>query len=300
MTTVHGHTVSPLARPVSHDICDHLDAGAGLRLHTSLVQRDGATAPPLLLLHGFTGSSDTWTSLRTALGDTYSTLAVDLPGHGASTAPSDPGRYALDRTADDLLQVLDRFDIARVVVLGYSLGGRVALRFALAHSDRVAAVVLESASPGIADPAERAARVASDAALADRIERDGVATFVDTWERLPLWASQLALPPATRGQLRAQRLTNDARGLANSLRGAGAGVDPPVLDALVRLAVPTLLVAGALDAKYVAAGRVIASVIPGAELAIVPEAGHAVHLERPDAFAALVRDFLFRHFDRQA
>ena len=196
--------------------------------------------------------------------------------------------------------MLDVLDIARVAVLGYSLGGRAALRLALRHPDRVAALVVESASPGIADPGERAARVAADLALADRLEREGLTAFVQHWEQLPLWASQAALPPALRAQLRAQRLTNDARGLANSLRGAGAGNDFPVVDALAGLRAPTLLVAGALDVKYVAAGRAMAAAIRGAELAIVPDAGHAVHLERPDAFVALVRDFLSRHFERPA
>ncbi len=269
------------------DACD-VDVGGGLSLHLA---RAGV-GPPLLLLHGFTGAGGTWAPLRAALGGSYATLAVDLPGHGRSGAPADPARFALDRLADDLARVLDAAGVARAAVLGYSLGGRAALRFALARPERVAALVLESASPGIADPAERAARVAADAALADAIERDGVAAFVDCWERLPLWASQAALGDDARAALRAGRLANDARGLANSLRGAGAGADPPALDRLAAIRAPTLLVAGALDAKYVALGRAMRRAIPGARITVVAGAGHAVHLERPDAFAALVRTFL--------
>lgn len=266
-----------------------IDVGDGLALH---VERDG-NGPPLLLLHGFTGSTITWSVLRAALRDRFELVAVDLPGHGRSSAPADSARYALPRTAGDLARVLDALGIARGAVLGYSMGGRTALQFALAHPERVSALVLESASPGIADPAERAARVASDEALAAAIERDGVEAFVDRWEQLPLWASQRhMLKPVARARLRAERLAQRAEGLAGSLRGAGAGVEPPVLDRLGAVAVPTLLIAGALDAKYVTLARAMAERLPSARVEIVPEAGHAVHLERPDAFAALVGGFL--------
>ena len=261
--------------------------GDGLQLH---VTRAGS-GPPVVLLHGFTGSSASWVTLGESL-DRFSTIAIDLPGHGRSSAPSDPARYALPRFAGDLAAVLDALHVDRASVLGYSLGARAALHFALAHPARVSALILESASPGIDDPVERTARVALDAALADAIERDGIAAFVDRWERLPLWESQARLADEPRGRLRAQRLANDPHGLANSLRGAGAGAEPSVLDRLGTLEMSTMLIVGALDPKYVALGRRLASAIPGARLEIVPDAGHNVHLERPAAFAELVIGFL--------
>ena len=262
--------------------------GDGLRLH---VARSG-DGPPLVLLHGFTGSTESWEPLRAALGDRVATLAVDLPGHGHSGAPEDPARYALCRFADDLARALDALDVRRAAVLGYSMGGRAALRFALQHPQRVAALVLESASPGLADVRERTERHAADLALADTIERDGVGAFVDEWERLPLWASQAALPERARARLRAQRLRNHAHGLANSLRGGGAGAEPPVTERLGALRMPGLVVAGALDAKYVAIGRLLAAAMPRARLDLVPGAGHAVHLERPTELADAVMAFL--------
>jgi 2-succinyl-6-hydroxy-2,4-cyclohexadiene-1-carboxylate synthase len=270
--------------------CERLDVevGGGLRLH---IARAGS-GPPLVLLHGFTGSNETWATHRAALSARHTTLAVDLPGHGHSGAPDDATRYALDRFADDMDHMLDALQVQRAAMLGYSLGGRAALRFALRHPGRVAALVLESASPGVIDPVERAARLRSDAARADAIERDGVARFVEQWERLPLWASQACLPDATRARLREQRLANDPRGLANSLRGAGAGADPPVLVRLGTHQSPVLLIAGALDTKYVLLGRLMEEAMPDARLAVVPDAGHAVHLEQPAAFEALVTGFL--------
>lgn len=270
-----------------------VDAGDGLRLHADV--RGAGVA--LLMLHGFTGSSTTWDDLRTRIGDRYRTIAADLPGHGRSTAPAEPRRYRLPRLADDLARLLDAAGVDRAAVLGYSLGGRVALHLALAHPDRVAALALESASAGITDAGDRARRVTDDEALADAIEREGITTFVDRWERLPLWDSQARLPAATRAALRTQRLANDPAGLANCLRGAGAGVEPPLDDRLPRLPAPTLLLAGALDEKYVALNERMQSRMPGAVLRIIPDAGHAVHLEQPAAFAGAVTAFLDGHLN---
>ena len=277
--------------PVEHV---HIEVD-GVRYH---VARTDAQGPPVLLLHGFTGSTRTWAPVAGVLSFEHTTIAVDLPGHGESDAPDDVARYALDRFADDLAQVLTELGIDRVAVLGYSLGGRAALRLALRHPLRVAALVLESTSAGITKDAERAARVASDAELADAIERDGIAAFVDRWERLPLWASQASLPAEVREQLRAQRLTNDPKGLANSLRGAGAGADLPVLDRLRSIHVPAFLITGQLDQKYVSLATRMAVELRARVPSWTPKhvaidaAGHAVHLEQPAAFSANVLGFL--------
>lgn len=270
-----------------------VDAGEGLTLH---VVRSGVGAP-VLLLHGFTGSGTTWEVLRRDLHATFTVITVDLTGHGSSGAPADPARYALSRFSDDLLTILDSLGVHKVALVGYSMGGRAALDFALRHPSRVAAIVLESTSPGIADLAARAARQTSDAALAARIERDGVPAFVDEWERLPLWASQKNLDADTRDRLRSQRLGNSATGLANSLRGAGAGAAADVTDRIVNIDVPILLIAGEHDPKYVDLARLIAgsaTSAPTTEVAVIAGAGHAVHLERPGQFDGLVERFLNR------
>jgi 2-succinyl-6-hydroxy-2,4-cyclohexadiene-1-carboxylate synthase len=260
----------------------------GLRLHVAI---DGE-GPPLVLLHGFTGSTETWAPLWATLATQHTVVAVDLPGHGQSAAPADAARYALPRFADDLAVVLDALRLERVALMGYSLGGRAALHFAVRHPERLTALVVESASPGIADPAERTKRVDADTALAAEIERDGIGRFVQRWETLPLWESQRTLAADSRAALRAQRLANDPFGIANSLRGAGGGAVPMLDSELSRLSAPTLVVAGALDAKYVAIGEALAAAIAGAQFAVVPESGHAVHLEQPDALSALVLEWI--------
>lgn len=244
--------------------------------------------PPLVLLHGFTGSVATWAPFADTLGAGRALLAVDLPGHGASDCPANPAEYRAERTVEEILAVLDALGVGRFALLGYSLGGRVALHLALAAPERVERLILESASPGIPDSAERAARRQSDEALARLLDTEGIAAFVDRWERVPLFASQARLPDEVRAHQRAQRLANDPRGLAGSLRGIGAGVPEPLQGRLGALAMPTLLIVGALDTKYVALGREMLAALPAGRLVVVPDAGHAVHLEAPAAFARAV------------
>lgn len=266
----------------------YIDVGDDLRLHAAV----SGSGKPVVLLHGFTGSTATWEPLRAVLEEAHKVVAVDFPGHGLSTAPTDPRRYALDRFADDLDSVLTQLSIKRVGLLGYSMGGRAALRFALTHADRVMTLILESTSPGITDPARRAERVESDTELANSIERDGIESFVERWEAIPLWHTQASLDDDVRAKLRSQRLRNQTIGLANSLRGAGAGADHPVLEQLSDIHAPVLLIAGALDATYVEHARTMEKSLPNCRTVIVPDAGHAVHLERPEEFGAAVRDFL--------
>jgi 2-succinyl-6-hydroxy-2,4-cyclohexadiene-1-carboxylate synthase len=264
------------------------------QIHLGVEERGsaGRGAPPLILLHGFSGSARGWGRQLDALA-AYGlrVIALDLLGHGRSAAPADPRRYAIERCCQDILAALQELGVSRgrAILLGYSLGGRIALYTAFSGYFR--ALVLESASPGLADIAKREQRRHSDEALAARIEREGVAAFVARWEKLPLFASQQSLPPASRQALHRQRLHNSAVGLAQSLRGVGTGVQPALHAWLPALPIPVLLLAGALDTRFAGIARHMARLLPQAQLQIVPAAGHAVHLEQPQAFVSLVGAF---------
>jgi len=257
------------------------------------VERAG-DGPPVVMLHGFTGAAAGWGSLAQLLAPEFTTLAVDIVGHGASDAPAGLERYAMARCVDDLAALLQELGYERVCWLGYSMGGRVALQVAVRRPEVVSALVLEGATPGLIDAGERALRVAADEALAERIEAEGVEAFVEEWEALPLFASQAALPAGTREAVRAGRLANRAVGLANSLRGAGAGAQEPLHDRLNGVGVPALLLAGALDEKFTEIGRGLARALPDATMQLIEDAGHAAHIERPDAFGEAVLAFLRR------
>ena len=250
------------------------------------------SGPPVLALHGFTGNRSTWDRLVQVAQREFTIVLVDILGHGDSDVPEDPERYRMEQCITDLMGVLDHLKIRRACFLGYSMGGRIALSAATAIPERCAALILEGASPGLANSEERAQRVRSDNALAAFTEEQGVESFVDRWEQVPLFASQAQLPHEARQALRAQRLRNNAKGLANSLRGIGTGVQPPVHDRLSHLAMPVLCIAGELDTRYSAIAEEMCRALPDGRFRIIPGAGHNTHLEQPDLFNQAVLKFL--------
>ncbi|WP_420632026.1 2-succinyl-6-hydroxy-2,4-cyclohexadiene-1-carboxylate synthase [Candidatus Leptofilum sp.] len=262
----------------------------GVRYHA--VRHGNPTKSSLLLLHGFTGSGANWSEHVSVFSKQYSVLSVDVLGHGRSACPPNPNRYAMPLVATDIIALLDAWQIVQTAVLGYSMGGRLALYLACNYRERFSHLILESSSPGLATEPERAARRQSDEALADWIEVKGIEAFVKRWEALPLWASQAQLPDGVRQRLRQQRLQNSPVGLANSLRGMGTGAQPSLWPCLPTLTLPTLLIAGELDAKFISINQQMAAQLPDGRLHVIPHAGHTTHLERPSAFATAVTHFL--------
>ncbi len=250
---------------------------------------------PLLLLHGFTGSIATWRPHLPLLQQNFRTIALDLIGHGESHSPADPDRYQMESCVKDLIAILEGLSVERAHVLGYSMGGRVALSLAVTEPGRVRSLIIESSSPGLAETTERQARIVADETLADMIESEGIEAFVNLWERLPLFASQAALPSEIQNALRQQRLQNNPAGLANSLRGMGVGRQESLWRLLPSIDVPTFLIAGELDSKYCKISQEMLGAMPRARLAIIQKAGHAVHLEQPRAFDRTVLQFLLEH-----
>jgi len=264
----------------------------GVRLGVEQRGEARKSGPALVMLHGFTASAAGWgRQLDTLAAYGLRVIALDLLGHGQSGAPDDPQRYAIEYCQQDILAALQELGVSKgqAILLGYSMGGRIALYTAFTGFFR--ALILESASPGLEDPAEREQRRISDEALAASIERDGVQAFIERWEKLPLFASQKTLPLESRETLRRQRLQNRATGLAQSLRGVGLGVQPSLYARLPMLHIPVLLIAGELDVKFTAIARHMAQALPQSQLRIIPGAGHTIHLERPEEFVSLVRDF---------
>lgn len=242
-----------------------------------------------VLLHGFTGSAASWypviDGLRAAGHDP---VTIDLPGHGALAGQVDPRHFTLDATLETIANAVRR----PADVVGYSMGGRLALHFAFAFPERVRRLVVESASPGLRDPDARADRIVRDQALADRVVQDGIEAFVDRWEALPLFATQAELPAERRARQRATRLANDPESLAESLRGLGTGSLPSLWERLAAMDMPVLLIAGSEDHRFSEIAEEMAALLPGARLAIVPGAGHNVHLERHAQWTRAVAAFL--------
>jgi len=225
----------------------------------------------VILVHGFTQSADSWQPVIDALPHDFDTIAIEVPegldflstasGIGARGGP---GTY-----------------------VGYSMGGRLCLALAVERPDLVHELVLVSASPGIADERERGTRRTADERLALDVERDGVDAFLDRWLDQPLFASL----PREVARIDERRRTNTVDRITHQLRALGQGVQPSLWDRLSQLSMPVTLVTGAYDRKYTElATRMAAAIGDGARTIVIPGAGHALQLERPEALAAVLRD----------
>jgi 2-succinyl-6-hydroxy-2,4-cyclohexadiene-1-carboxylate synthase len=244
------------------------------------------------LLHGFTGSGRSFERVAALLGDSSRVLAPDLPGHGRSRFGDDPRAHTMEAVAAALDQALAALAVERLALAGYSMGGRLALYYALTRPRAVMRLVLESASAGIAADAERDARMRADDELARHVLEAGIESFVERWEKTPVLATLGRLPADERARIRELRLACAPAGLAASLRGMGTGVQPYLGRRLGELRIPTLIMAGAEDAKFCVIARTLAASIDGSTLEIVPGVGHTPHLEAPARWAEIVGKFV--------
>ena len=237
---------------------------------------------PLLLLHGFLGRGADWDAIRAHVPSRWAADAPDLPGHGTAVGLGDDA-YSMDGAAARLLARLD----GPADVVGYSMGGRLALHLAVTRPDAVRRLVLVSASPGLRTEAERAARRAVDAARAADLAADP-AGFLDRWYRMPLFD----LPDALRQRLTADRLAHvDPAEAGRSLAGMGTGAQPSHWGALRSLTMPTWAVVGERDAKFVGLARAMAEAGTVQEV-VLPDVAHGLLAERPEALAAALRQAL--------
>jgi 2-succinyl-6-hydroxy-2,4-cyclohexadiene-1-carboxylate synthase len=235
------------------------------------------TSAMVVLLHGFTHTGASWDPVVAALD--HEAVAPDIRGHGSASAVEP---VTLEAVVGDVSALAP----GRFALVGYSMGGRIALHVGLAMEERVRRLVLVGASPGIAHAAEREARLRADLALADEIERLSIEEFATRWAQTPVLAGQPASVAARVGE---DRLRNTPAGLARALRGLGTGALPPVWDRLGELTMPVALVVGERDEKFSAIAFQMAGAIERSEVVVVAGAGHAVHLEAPATVAEAIR-----------
>ena len=256
-------------------------------------QTTGSTmlqSSPLVLLHGFAQSTHTWDEIASAFAQDRLVLAFDFVGHGESDHPEEPEAYQLSYLVDVLEAfIAEFFGQQRVILLGYSMGGRVAASFAVAYPKRLDALILEAAGLGPRSDEERAALSERDTKLVRRLEESTVEEFMDFWEKLPLFTSQKNLDSDVQQKVRSARLANDSHALARTVAGSGQHAMPNIREAVADFPFPVLYVAGSKDKKYVGIARSIES--GNTEVAIV-KAGHNVHLENPLEFTRCVHRFL--------
>lgn len=239
---------------------------------------DAGVAPAIVLLHGFTHTGASWDPVRAALPERYRAYAPDIRGHGAASGIRP---VTLDAVLEDLACAAPE----TFTLIGYSMGGRIALHAGLALARRITRLVLIGASPGIADPVERAARRRADETLAGEIDAAGIEAFAARWAQTPVLGGQ---PPHVAAAALADRLRSTPAGLASALRGLGTAALPSLWEKLGSVSVPVTLVVGECDHKFREIAASMAALLPRAAVLVVEGSGHAAHLEAPQRVAAII------------
>ncbi|MCX6151716.1 MAG: 2-succinyl-6-hydroxy-2,4-cyclohexadiene-1-carboxylate synthase [Ignavibacteriales bacterium] len=250
------------------------------------------TKKVILFLHGFTGSCKDWNDIIPKLPSEFQVITIDLIGHGKSDSPQVISHYTSDAITSQIHAIIQKLSLTEIILIGYSMGGRAALWYTVTHPEKVNGLILESTTPGIIDEKLRSERKNNDERLAEFIEKEEVEKFVDYWMSLPLFASQRQLKQEILEKIRNDKLNNRKTGLANSLRGFGQGVMPHLWSKLEHINCNVLLITGQLDKKFSDINSLMASSLSNVNHQIVSNAGHNVHLEKPEVFVSLINSFI--------
>ena len=240
---------------------------------------------PLVCLHGFSESGTTWDGIH---ADGYRMIRIDLIGHGTSSRPTEVGAYTISQMLLDIHRIVYALAGESYALLGYSMGARIALLYALQYPLEVTKLILESGSVGIEGTVERSERREADVALGKRIREQTIEWFAETWAKLDIFKSQYTLPNAVQNRIQHRRLQNSPHALAFTLEGSGQGVMPYVGHRLQELTMPICYISGELDTKYTEIGKQYFAHTHH----VVLGAGHNVHVEKPCQYMCIVKEFL--------
>ena len=256
------------------------------------IQRNNTSGNYILFLHGFTGSAKDWNEVIQSIDTRFNLACLDLIGHGESQSPADQKFYSAESIIDQIDDVINKLTNEKVILVGYSMGGRAALCYADRHQEKLKALILESSTPGISSESVRTERIASDEKLEKFILDNPIGKFVDYWINIDLFSSQKKLPQDKLKLVHRNKLKNNPVGLANSLKEFSTGKMPPLFEKLKDVRTKTLLISGELDEKFTAINSNLAKLFPSSEHKIIIGAGHNTHLEKPDEFIKVVNNFL--------
>ncbi len=243
-------------------------------------------------LHGFTGCASDWVHIVSKLNKKFNYFLADLVGHGKSDSPKENYYYFIDSIVNQLKEIILSLSNSKIVLVGYSMGGRIALNFALQNAPLLKGLILESSTWGISEENLRKERVLQDQKLADFIYTNPIDKFIDYWMNIDLFNTQRRFSNEMLSQIRERKLENNKEGLANTLRYSGTGRMKPLHNYLKDIPFKTLLITGALDSKYTDINVEMVKLFTNAEHKIIKNAGHNTHLEEPQKFIDEINKFL--------
>lgn len=253
---------------------------------------------PILFLHGFTGSALEWNIFLDKIDNRFLPFAIDLIGHGMTDSPDSVEHYSAAAIARQIDRVFTELNFNKVVLCGYSMGGRAALSYFNFFPDKTAGLILESSTAGIEEERLREDRIKSDELMARKIEIEGVEKFGSYWVNLPMFSGLKSLPADEYQKILKTRMNNNQTGLINSLKGFGTGSMPVLWDRLRDINVPVLLLTGEFDDKFTQINERMKEKILKSEHHIVRDCGHNTHLQKPEVFIKLVNNYLTSNFIR--
>ncbi len=265
---------------------------ASLKLNVEFFHSVENDEPPLLFLHGFTGSSEDWRAISAHIDKSFPAIGIDLIGHGKSDSPESEELYTAEAIANQVNNIIELTVKGKVILAGYSMGGRAALNFAVKYPEKVAALILESTTPGIKDNKLRKERVRSDDEIIQFIKTHTLREFVNYWMEKEIFNTQRRFSEEKRNRIKELKLRNNPVGLTNSLLGFGTGKMLPLFEHLNKIKCKTLLITGELDTKFTNINKEILNLFPDAEHKIIKNAGHDTHLEETENFVKDVNEFL--------
>ncbi|MBD2298239.1 2-succinyl-6-hydroxy-2,4-cyclohexadiene-1-carboxylate synthase [Nostoc sp. FACHB-190] len=266
--------------------------GENYKFHYQLVSHPNK--PYIIFLHGFIGQLDEFDEVIQLLGTEFSYLTVDLPGHGKTQVFGEDKYYNIEQTAQALINLLDELHIPKCFLVGYSMGGRLALYLTLYFPERFDKVILESASPGLVTEQERIERIKKDEQIARKllrcVSKSEFREFLLNWYNQPIFGSIKNHPGFDR--MLASRLQNQPLELAKSLRIMGTGSQLSLWHKLKDNTVPLLLLVGHNDDKFININIQMSGICPVAQLKIISNSAHNIHLENTPEFVQYIQDFL--------
>lgn len=258
----------------------------------NIIEKNSYGKKTILFLHGFTGSASDWDEIFSLLPSNYRLIAIDLPGHGKSSSKNEIHFYQEDFLMKIIDKIYEHVNSQKIILCGYSMGGRCALTYALKNQSKIEKIIFESTTAGIDNEKQRNERIIADNLLCKMINEKGVETFVEYWMNLDLFKSLRRLPEEKYEKIIKNKLKNNPVGLINSLNGFGTGRMNSLWNLLHELNLETMLVCGEHDKKFVEINKLMSDKIFGSRFEIVKNAGHNIHLEKPKEFTELLINFI--------
>jgi len=262
----------------------------GIKINVK-IQGDNDELSPILFVHGFSGSNEDWKNICSNIKN-RKLICVDLPGHGNSEIPKETKYYKQDALVNLIEFIRYSLNLGKIILVGYSMGGRLALSYAVKFYNHLEKLVLESSSPGLLSDEEKEIRKKEDNRVADFIVENTIEDFINLWLSQDIFKSLQNLPPDKKNKLREAKLKNNRIGLANMLRGFGTGEMNSVWNELAKINCEVLMVAGELDSKYIKISKRIQDKIRKSKLKIIPGVGHNTHLENENEFLRVLESFI--------